>query len=132
MSKQPKTLPVVSVAPVRRPKLDASGNQYAFKQERELMAEKMKTILRIAAHCRHRNVCMGAFGTGPQFRNPTREVAEMWRDLLFEDPEFFGCFQSIVFAVDVAQAGSLVNQRADVQTFEDVFNPEKIFYRARH
>ncbi|KAF2667203.1 hypothetical protein BT63DRAFT_442180 [Microthyrium microscopicum] len=96
----PKCLPVVSVAPVRRPKLNASGSSYTFQQERELMLEKMRTILRIAAHCQHQAICLGPFGTGSMFRNPPAEVAEMWKQLLFNDLEFRGRFHTVIFAID--------------------------------
>ena len=78
-------LPVISVAPVRRPKLDESGTKYSFSQEKELMREKMRTVLRLASYCGHTSICIGAFGVGPIFRNPVGEVARMWRKLLFEE-----------------------------------------------
>jgi hypothetical protein len=57
-----RSLPVISVAPVRRPKLDETGTRYSFEQEKELMMEKMRTVLRIAAYCGNRDICLGAFG----------------------------------------------------------------------
>ncbi|KAF1984152.1 hypothetical protein K402DRAFT_151377 [Aulographum hederae CBS 113979] len=103
-------LPVISVAPVRRPKLTTSSSSssssrpssptYSFAAERTLQKEKMRTILRIAAHCGHRELCLGAFGVGPVFRNPAREVARMWRELLFDEEEFRGVFSNVVFAVE--------------------------------
>jgi uncharacterized protein (TIGR02452 family) len=95
-----KSLPVISVAPIRRPKLDASGQEYSFTQEKELMKEKIRTVLRIAAAWRHRDLCVGAFGAGPAFRNPVNQLARMWRDILFVEAEFKGAFRSIVFAID--------------------------------
>lgn len=101
-----KSLPVISVAPVRRPKLDESGKRYSFVQERELMLEKMRTVLRIAAYYGHPDLVLGAFGCGHVFRNPPREVARMWRQLLFQDPEFAGAFSNVVFAVQSSQPGN--------------------------
>src|ERR1700761_6649239 len=72
-----KSLPVISVAPVRRPKLDESGKRYSFSQEKDLMFEKMRTVLRIAAMFKHADIVLGAFGVGHIFRNPAREVARM-------------------------------------------------------
>ena len=120
-------MPVISVAPIRRPKLDAAGLRYSFEQERELMMEKMRTILRIAAHYRHKDVCLGAFGCGPIFRNPTREVARMWKDLLFGDAEFKGVFANIVFAFETAQNSSPKGGTPDSDIFRDVFDPSNIF-----
>jgi len=122
------SLPVISVAPVRRPKLDESGTKYSFAQEKELMKEKMRSVLRIASYCGHRNVVLSAFGLGPIFRNPPAEVARMWRKLLFEEEEFHGAFQDIVFAIDCSMVcapakGSL----SDVETFRREFDPAKIW-----
>jgi uncharacterized protein (TIGR02452 family) len=123
---QVKFLPVISVAPVRRPKLDESGTSYSFDQERELMKDKMRTILRIAAYWRHRKLCLGAFGVGPVFRNPVREVATMWRQLLFEESEFFGCFDDIAFAIETNQQGNKSGS-SDFEAFQHTFDPSRIF-----
>jgi len=117
---------VVSVACVRRPKVDESGMKYSFIEERELQREKMKTVLRIAARMGHVNLVLGGFGSCPPgtgdgnspspggtggagssgagsgnggYRNPIRDVCRLWRDLLFEDPEFEGYFSNVVFAI---------------------------------
>ncbi|CAG8977154.1 hypothetical protein HYALB_00003375 [Hymenoscyphus albidus] len=97
---EPKSLPVISVCPVKRPKLDISGKKYSFKQEKELMRDKIRTALRIAVYYGYYNICIGSFGLGPGFRNPTEEVALMWRDAFLKDPEFQGHFQDVVFAFE--------------------------------
>jgi uncharacterized protein (TIGR02452 family) len=122
------SLPVISVAPVRRPKLDESGQKYSFIQEKELMMEKMRTVLRIASYCGHSNLVLGAFGLGPIFRNPAREVARMWRQLLFGEEEFQGVFTDIVFAID----GTMVGQpsksgKTDADVFKEELDPSAIF-----
>lgn len=99
-------LPVISVPPVRRPKLDQSGSSYSFEQEKELMREKIRTILRMAVYWGYSDMCLGAYGCGPAFRNPTREVAIMWRDALFFEPEFRGHFSNVVFAFDALDGTS--------------------------
>ncbi|KAF2399824.1 hypothetical protein EJ06DRAFT_543321 [Trichodelitschia bisporula] len=126
--REPKELPVISVAPVRRPKLDETGTKYSFEQEKELMKEKMKTILRIAAYCKHKEICIGAFGIGPVFRNPVREVAHMWKELLFATEEFLGAFNDVVFAIDISQSSSSKTAASDLETFKEVFDPSQIFH----
>lgn len=54
-------LSVLSVSPVKRPRLDDKGN-YAFDAERQAQKEKLKLILRIAGQMGHINLCLGAFG----------------------------------------------------------------------
>ncbi|KAF2864642.1 hypothetical protein BDV95DRAFT_613392 [Massariosphaeria phaeospora] len=126
--KEVRSLPVISVAPVRRPKLDESGNNYSFAQEKELMREKMRAVLRITAYCGHTSVCIGAFGIGPIFRNPVTEVARMWRKLLFEEDEFRGVFTDVVFAIDSSMTGSTAKGAlSDVDVFKNEFSASSIF-----
>jgi hypothetical protein len=122
-----RSVPVISVAPVRRPKLDGSGTVYSFEEEREHMREKMKTILRIAAHWGHRGFCLGAFGVGPIFRNPARETAEMWKHLLFNDREFLGAFNDVVFAIDTSSTSGQKASTSDLEIYRAVFDPNELF-----
>ena len=123
-----KCLPVVSVAPVRRPKLDETGTQYSFAAEKELMMEKMRAVLRIVSYCGHSSICMGAFGVGPVFRNPVGEVAKMWRRLLFEEEEFCGVFADVVFAIENSPSGgSSKTGLSDLDMFRREFDPSNIF-----
>ena len=121
-----KSLPIISVAPIRRPKLDEAGTEYSFDQERELMKEKMRTVLRIAAAAQHPDVCMGAFGAGPGFRNPVAQIAAMWKDILFSEPEFEGAFANIVFAIQSSGGSSPTGGPAELEVFEKEFHPSNI------
>lgn len=88
---------------MKRPKLDNSGKKYSFKQEKELMRDKIVTALRIAVHYRYKRLCIGAFGLGAGFRNPPEEVAIMWREVLTKDEEFIGQFDDVVFAFEASE-----------------------------
>jgi hypothetical protein len=119
-----KDLPVISVAPVRRPKLDKTGTNYAFQEERAMMRERMQTILRIAAYYGHQDISLGSFGVGPGFRNPARRVAELWQELLFQEPEFQGLFKNVIFAFDTKRRkGGVDTSAADMDVFNEVFDP---------
>ncbi|KAI9798148.1 MAG: hypothetical protein M1825_005409 [Sarcosagium campestre] len=122
-----KPLPVISVAPVRRPKLDESGLRYSFDQERELMKEKVRSILRVAARHSHKDLCVGAFGAGTAFRNPVGEVARMWKDILFSEEEFDGVFANVVFAIETNPGGSPRGSLTDYEVFKQEFDPSNIF-----
>ncbi|KAH8799331.1 hypothetical protein F5884DRAFT_848043 [Xylogone sp. PMI_703] len=100
-----KALPIISVPPVKRPKLSERGT-YSFAQEKELMRENIRTALRIAVYYGYPNLCISSFGLGPGFRNPPEEVSTMWRNAFLEDPEFVGWFGNIVFAFDPVGEGS--------------------------
>jgi uncharacterized protein (TIGR02452 family) len=91
------------------------------------MKDKMRTILRITALWRHRDICLGAFGVGPIFRNPAREVAEMWKQLLFEETEFTGVFSNVVFAIEHSTSGGSKHSPSDLEIFQHVFDPSRIF-----
>ncbi|RDW73661.1 hypothetical protein BP5796_07103 [Coleophoma crateriformis] len=145
-----KALPIISVVPVRRPKLDTSGKKYSFDDERELMREKIKTALRIAVFYRYPQIVIGSFGLGPGFRNPPLEVANMWKHALIDDPEFAGHFSDAVFAFDPQDTGasssssssksksksgsssksssssSSSSAKSDLAVFEYVFKPANI------
>ena len=118
---------MISVAPVRRPKLDESGKRYSFSQERDLMLEKMRTVLRIAAMFNHSSIVLGAFGVGHIFRNPAREVARMWKSLLFHEEEFHGVFANIVFAIQTNQPGNGRAGTSEHEIFQEEFDPSNIF-----
>ncbi|KAL5121040.1 hypothetical protein ACEQ8H_000889 [Pleosporales sp. CAS-2024a] len=121
-------IPVISVTPVRRPKLDESGTKYVFAQEKELMLGKMRAVLRIALHCAHSNLVVGAFGLGHPFRNPATEVARMWKKLIFEEEEFQGVFQDIVFAIDSSMVSDPpLGCASDLQVFQREFDPQALF-----
>ena len=97
------------------------------------MKEKMRAVLRIASYCRHQNLVLGAFGLGPIFRNPAAEVARIWRKLLFEEEEFHGVFQDVVFAIDSSMVGPPVKGAlSDIETFKREFDPALIFPISAH
>jgi hypothetical protein len=138
-------LPIISVCPVKRPKLDSSGKKYSFKQEKELMKDKLRTALRIAIYYNYPNLCIGTFGLGSGFRNPPEEVAIMWRDLFLKDPEFVGHFNDVVFAFEPPEgpmgmsssssskhsskhssSSSKSSVSSDLEIFKHVFKPSVI------
>ncbi|KAL8729164.1 MAG: hypothetical protein Q9166_004903 [cf. Caloplaca sp. 2 TL-2023] len=121
-----KNLPVISVAPVKRPKLDESGTDYSFDEEKVIMKNKMRCVLRIAAIHHHFDLCMGAFGVGPGFRNPPSQIASMWRSLLFEEAEFQGVFSNVVFAIETAAESSSRDGPSDHDIFKKEFDPSNI------
>lgn len=125
-----KNLPVISVAPIRRPKLDSSGKNYSFAQEKELMKEKIRIVLRIAAAWNHRDVCVGAFGAGPGFRNPIRQLATMWRNVMFSEAEFQNAFDNIVFAIENTREHDNTSQPTDYEVFKQEFDPANVFKTA--
>ncbi|KAI9708462.1 MAG: hypothetical protein M1820_003923 [Bogoriella megaspora] len=126
-----KELPVISVAPVRRPKLDRTNSDYSFDQERDLMLEKMRAVLRIASQHGHQDVCLGAFGVGSTFRNPARQVARMWKSLLFEDAEFGGAFANVVFAIQSKPPGDGQTSAAELEIFQEELSASSVFKTAR-
>lgn len=87
------------------------------------MKEKMRMVLRIAIAQRHEDLCMGAFGVGPGFRNPVAQVAAMWRDLLFSENEFRGFFTNVVFAIESTTNPSSKGVLSDHDIFKREFDP---------
>jgi len=94
-------LSFVSVAAIRGPaiaKTLAGAEKYKHAGDRDVMKEKMRVVLRIAAATGHRRLVLGALGCGA-FGNPRVEVARCWRGV-FEEQEFQGgWWETVVFAV---------------------------------
>ena len=101
---RPEQLPVVSVvsvAAVRAPCIarDHDGiERYTNIEDRNLMKQKMRTVLRIAAKNGHRKLVLGALGCGA-FGNPREEVVECWKETFREHEFGGGRWEEIVFAV---------------------------------
>ena len=89
------------------------------------MREKMRTVLRIAAHQQHKEICIGPFGIGPGMLNPAPLVATMWREILFK--EFQGVFSSVIFAIESAADSYLRKEASTVfHVFKKEFDPSNI------
>jgi uncharacterized protein (TIGR02452 family) len=91
---------VLSVAGIRRPKVEVVNGKSVFAEERdrELTKDKMRLCLRMAATQGHTMVVLGALGCGA-FRNPPEEVAECWGEVLREGEFAGGWFRGVWFAV---------------------------------
>lgn len=108
------------------------------------MKEKIRTALRIAVYYNHPDIVLGAFGCSPYYRNPVKEVALMWKEILFsETSEFRGHFQNVVFAIEAHDGGSSSSSssskgksssksssKSDADVFREVFDPAKLFKAA--
>ncbi|KAJ5350864.1 hypothetical protein N7541_008591 [Penicillium brevicompactum] len=117
----PEKLPVVSVismAAQRGPKTvknKEGQREYADDDARGMMYNKMKQILRTAAHNNHRRLVLGALGCGV-FGHPEEEVADLWKEGLTEDGEFDGWFEQVILAIfDKDKA------KKNLRTFERMF-----------
>ncbi|KIX05021.1 uncharacterized protein Z518_05893 [Rhinocladiella mackenziei CBS 650.93] len=107
--RDPSWLPVISVvsaAAIKDPQTGCAlasphkdkGEIYSRSSDRDLMAEKMRVILRTAIKNKHRKIVLGAFGCGA-FNNPPKEVRRLWEQVL-QEPEFSGgWWEDVVFAV---------------------------------
>jgi uncharacterized protein (TIGR02452 family) len=94
------------------------------------MKDKIRAVLRIAAHNQFKELCLGAFGVGYQFRNPVVEVASMWKEILFTELEFQGVFKNIVFAIESSQTGNAKGGLSDYDVFKAEFDPSNVFHTA--
>ncbi|PYH45934.1 uncharacterized protein BP01DRAFT_373418 [Aspergillus saccharolyticus JOP 1030-1] len=106
---------VISVAAIENPELDHRHDPPKYKDPRMRagMKNKMRMVLRIAAHRKHRRIVLGALGCGA-FGNPNVEVADCWAEVL-QEPEFQGWWEKIVFAIlDDAKTLSQGNGNFDV------------------
>lgn len=100
---KPEELPVVSAvsaAAICDPEIVTGGSRDRYKNsaDRDIMKEKMRVILRVAAVNGHRRLVMGAFGCGA-FLNPREEVADCWAEVFLEQEFSGGWWESVLFAV---------------------------------
>jgi hypothetical protein len=97
------SLPVVSVPPTRWPKLVPDGSKYSFADERAMVKDKIRGALLICAWNGHQRVVIsGDWGLGNSHRNPPRELAEVWREVLLYDPELRGRIREVAFVFEDA------------------------------
>ena len=88
---------------------------FAKESDKKLTKDKMRICLRMAAARGHSLVVLGALGCGA-FRNPPREVARLWAEVLGEAEFAGGWWREIVFAVlDTRREGNL-------EVFEEVLD----------
>ncbi|KAG5917577.1 hypothetical protein E4U61_002587 [Claviceps capensis] len=96
----PHDLPIVSVAPLRRPLAIGRGTVYKNDEDKTKMREKICGALRICLYHNYDRVVIGDFGMGEGYRNPPQALAEIWRDLFLFDPILRGQFAYVVFAFE--------------------------------
>jgi hypothetical protein len=80
------------------------------------MRDKIRTALRIAVYYGYPNLCISNFGLGPGFKNPAGEVAILWKEAFFDDPEFRGRFQDVVFAFDPIEGTSSSSHKSSASS----------------
>lgn len=97
-----QALPVVSVAPMRWPKLQANGTKYSFGDEREMAKNKVRAALTICAYNDIRSIVIGDFGLGNSYRNPPQEMAELWREVFLWDTNLRGRIENVAFVFEDA------------------------------
>ncbi|RGP78097.1 hypothetical protein FLONG3_3775 [Fusarium longipes] len=108
---------VISIAALRAPPVTkatgraqgrpATETVFAKQSDRELTKRKMRLCLRIAAHRKHKLLVLGALGCGA-FRNPPREIARCWLEVLKETEFQGGWWEEVWFAVfDKRREGNL-------------------------
>ena len=54
-----KSLPIISMAPIRYLKLTEDKIEYVFDLEKQLMREKIRAVLRITAYHQYKELCIG-------------------------------------------------------------------------
>ncbi len=82
------------------------------------LLERAGLVLRLAAHHRHTNLILGAWGCGV-FRNPPQLVASSFKSVLQSGGAFSGVFERVIFAVyDRSKSG------ATLEAFQAAFSDQ--------
>lgn len=90
---------MLTVAALRKPKLDRSGTKYNNDDDRMLMTAKIDTLFRVAIMKGHDSLVLGALGCGV-FRNPNKEVASIFHNCIQTYRKYF---KRIGFAILVVK-----------------------------
>jgi uncharacterized protein (TIGR02452 family) len=88
---------VVSVAAVFRPPLAFFTDDFANREDKESTKDRIRTILRVCAEQKRKNLVLSALGCGA-FKNPPKAVAKLFKEV-FAESEFYGWFEGIWFAI---------------------------------
>ncbi|KAM7187278.1 DUF2263 domain containing protein [Naviculisporaceae sp. PSN 640] len=92
---------------------------FAREEDRDLTKDKMRLCLRMAASNGHTMLVLGAIGCGA-FRNPPKEIASCWMEVLKETEFAGGWFKEVWFAVfDRRNEGNF-------EIFEDMFDGKMV------
>jgi uncharacterized protein (TIGR02452 family) len=112
----PRHLSFVAVAAIDRPRVTRDRIPRLASPDREITAEKIRMILRIADYHRHDALVLSALGCGA-FANPPADVAAVFHEV-FSEPEFYGAFKQITFAIlDDQNAGKAHNPDGNFRPF---------------
>ncbi|CAK7235130.1 hypothetical protein SEUCBS140593_009179 [Sporothrix eucalyptigena] len=96
-------LPVVSVPPVRWPKLTETGTRYSLDNERNIVKDKLRASLLICIAKGYSVIVVGDFGLGKRYRNPPQEMAKLWCNVFLWDVMVRGRIQAVTFVFEDPQ-----------------------------
>lgn len=116
---EPWYVDIITLPSLKRPKLTSDG--MLSKRDASIIKSKVEQILSIAIENGNDSVVLGAFGCGA-YANPPRHVAEIFHDVLVNNPTFKNTFQEIIFAIlEDASSFKEHNKEGNIQPFIDVF-----------
>lgn len=114
------TCSYISCAALAHPLVDESGEQLALEKDETTMKNKWKSILRLAAFHNHKNIVLGALGSGA-FRVPPAHMSQLLYELLVNDPEFNQSFEHVFIAI----LDPYLNTK-NFQVYSQTFSTKKI------
>ena len=118
LDEEPYNIPVISVAALNGPRINAHGEMYP--EEADITLEKMRTVFRLGMANFHDSLVLSAFGCGA-FANPPAHIAKLFHQVIEED-EFKNKFKLIVFAIlDGYKTGLQHNPEGNLLPFQKEF-----------
>lgn len=108
----------ISCAALRHPETDDSGQYLFYKKDAQILYNKWKSVLRLAALHGHKNIVLSAIGSGA-FGVPAQHMGEMLYDLVYNDPEFNNAFHNIFIAI----LDPYLNTQ-NYKIYSAIFNPQ--------
>ena len=115
---EPFNIDVISVSAVKNPRLDKNGNIVPWTKD--VIKNKIKTILDIALENKNDSLVLSAFGCGA-YRTPPLEMAKMFANVLASE-EYEGLFLNIHFAIiETPSTNGAHNPQGNYAPFKEVF-----------
>jgi uncharacterized protein (TIGR02452 family) len=116
---KPYNIPVISVAALRKPRIEANGEM--AQAETDITLDKIRTIFRIGIDNGHDSLVLSALGCGA-FSNPPAHIAKLFHQVI-EEPEFKDAFKLVDFAIlDGYRTGLKHNPEGNLKPFQREFS----------
>ena len=115
---KPFVVDILTIAALKKPMLTKDGT--LNDADKDIVRDKIRTMLNLALDWENDSVVFGAFGCGA-YKNPPEEIAKLFKEVINE-PNYKNKLKKIVFAIlDDGNAHREHNPRGNFLPFKEIF-----------